>query len=81
MYVLLAFGVAAHVGARSCSINAMLKVRDQISDHAHTAARFQVLAGDFYGSGQPTPAFGGVVHVDHDWRFSDVTNLRGLVCV
>ena len=49
------------------TMNVMLLVDGKIADHVYTATRFDVLPGDFYGTGKPSPAGGGTIFVDHTW--------------
>ena len=49
------------------TLNAMLLVDGKVADHVYGATRFNVLPGDFYGVGKPSPAGGGTVFVDHNW--------------
>ena len=49
-------------------INCALTTDNGLSDHLFSAATFDVLPGDYHGSGSPTPAQGTMVFVDHYWE-------------
>jgi lipopolysaccharide transport system ATP-binding protein len=48
-------------------INAMIMVNGEVADHVAAATSLEVLPGDYFDSNRPTPAYGSIVYVDHDW--------------
>lgn len=47
--------------------NVMVNANGVMQDHIYAAATMEVLAGDFYRTGQTPTAAGGAVLIDHEW--------------
>ena len=48
-------------------VNLLIAVDDVVADHVEHVAEFDVRCGDYFRIGQPTPANGGLILVDHEW--------------
>jgi len=59
--------------------NAMISGEGRIRDHVYGAAKMEVLAGDFFGTGRTVDAGGGLLLMDHEWMPQYITSFAGHV--